>query len=231
MNQLNYNYIDLKNGEVQNMKNIDDIKMLPSGMILQILDTIVSKISNKFTFSYYENDDIKQEAIIKCLQILPLFSGTTISDANAFFSTCVSNYLKNLKRDKYVHIVPPCMPGGYGASYRPAGLDYCIYWDKDAPRSSPCCANLYETCEAWQTYKKHVQSLLNAANPITIEEDVVDGIYNHDIEYFELSQSIQDKLPQKLIPYYKKMLNGENIPTSAKIRIQQLASGVLFDHG
>lgn len=201
-----------------------------SGLFEAILD-VAERSSYKYSFSYYEPDDIKQEVILKCLQIAHLYSGIKPIDAKAFFSTCATNYLKNLKRDNYVHIMPPCMPGGYAANQIPEELytGYCcLHWDNQAPKSDPCHWKLYETCEAWLTYKKYVQRLLNAANPITIDEEITDSTYTHDVASYDLDSSMRDRIPNELAPYYNKLIAGEKIPAKFKLKIQQICSGVLY---
>lgn len=209
--------------------NTLDISKPPieSGLFSAIME-VAERHSYKYSFAYYEPDDIKQEVILKCLQIAHLYSGIRPSDAKAFFSTCATNYLKNLKRDNYVHITPPCMPGGYASNQIPAGDHWCIYWDKNAPKSDPCLHKLYDTCEAWLTYKRYVQRLLNAANPITIDEEITDENYVQDASSFDLDDSMRTMLSPDLIEYYDKLLAGEKIPAKIRLKIQQTCSGVLY---
>ena len=64
-------------------------------MILRVIE----KISPKYTFGYYEADDIRQESYIICLKALKKYDESR--PLENFLSRHLSNRLKSLIRDKY----------------------------------------------------------------------------------------------------------------------------------
>lgn len=202
-------------------------KLAQSGILFAITE-IAKRNASKYSFAYFEHEDIQQEIQYKCLSIMPTFSGTNLSDAFAFFNTCSQNYLKNLQRDNYVRIVPPCMPGGFGANLRP-GKKGCKYWCKESPKSDPCSLKLYNECAAWKNYQGYVQRLLNAANPITISEEILKRTVPSSEIYVNMEIDIREQLGSKLIPYFEKLMAGEKIPNGIKHQIQMVASGVIYE--
>lgn len=64
-----------------------------------IIETVVSRISFKYTFPGYTADDIYQEAYIICIEALPRYRpGNSLEN---FLSANLSNRLKNFVRDNY----------------------------------------------------------------------------------------------------------------------------------
>lgn len=66
---------------------------------LEKIDLVVNRISPKYTFSYYDVDDIKQEAYIICIEALDRYDEKR--PLENFLSVNLSNRLKNLIRDNY----------------------------------------------------------------------------------------------------------------------------------
>jgi DNA-directed RNA polymerase specialized sigma subunit len=60
---------------------------------------VIDRIAPKYTFSYYEIDDIKQESYIICLDALEKYDQNRPFEN--FISKHLSNRLKTLIRDKY----------------------------------------------------------------------------------------------------------------------------------
>jgi DNA-directed RNA polymerase specialized sigma24 family protein len=60
---------------------------------------VIDRIAPKYTFGYYETDDIKQESYIICLEALSKYDNSRPFEN--FISKHLSNRLKTLIRDKY----------------------------------------------------------------------------------------------------------------------------------
>lgn len=73
--------------------------MQPTNQQLQTIIKVIDRIAPKYTFGYYELDDIKQESYIICLEALPKYDQSR--PLENFLSRHLSNRLKTLIRDKY----------------------------------------------------------------------------------------------------------------------------------
>jgi DNA-directed RNA polymerase specialized sigma24 family protein len=66
---------------------------------MEVILRVIEKISPKYTFGYYEADDIRQESYIICLKALKKYDESR--PLENFLSRHLSNRLKSLIRDKY----------------------------------------------------------------------------------------------------------------------------------
>lgn len=66
---------------------------------MEVILRVIEKISPKYTFGYYEADDIRQESYIICLKALRKYDESR--PLENFLSRHLSNRLKSLIRDKY----------------------------------------------------------------------------------------------------------------------------------
>ena len=73
--------------------------MQPTQKQQEIILKVIDRIAPKYTFSYYELDDIKQESFIICLEAVEKYDNSRPFEN--FISKHLSNRLKTLIRDKY----------------------------------------------------------------------------------------------------------------------------------
>lgn len=73
--------------------------MQPSPQQQEIILKVIDRIAPKYTFGYYELDDIKQESYIICLEAIEKYDKSRPFEN--FISKHLSNRLKTLIRDKY----------------------------------------------------------------------------------------------------------------------------------
>lgn len=73
--------------------------MQPTPQQQEIILKVIDRIAPKYTFSYYELDDIKQESFIICLEAVEKYDNSRPFEN--FISKHLSNRLKTLIRDKY----------------------------------------------------------------------------------------------------------------------------------
>lgn len=66
---------------------------------MKIIDKVVNRTASKYTFGFYELEDIKQESYIICLDALKNYDNNR--PLENFLSKHLSNRLKDLKRNKY----------------------------------------------------------------------------------------------------------------------------------
>jgi len=66
---------------------------------MEIIEKVINRTAPKYTFGYYELDDIKQESYIICLDAMKNYDNNR--PLENFLSKHLSNRLKDLKRNKY----------------------------------------------------------------------------------------------------------------------------------
>lgn len=71
----------------------------PSQEQMDVILRVIEKISPKYTFGYYDIDDLRQESYIICLKALRKYDESR--PLENFLSRHLSNRLKSLIRDKY----------------------------------------------------------------------------------------------------------------------------------
>ena len=67
-----------------------------------MIQTIATRLANKYTFGYFDVEDISQEAVIFGLEAYERWDG--IRPLENFISVHISNRLKNFKRDNYFRL-------------------------------------------------------------------------------------------------------------------------------
>jgi len=73
--------------------------MQPKPKQQEIILKVIDRIAPRYTFGYYELDDIKQESYIICLEAIEKYDNSRPFEN--FISKHLSNRLKTLIRDKY----------------------------------------------------------------------------------------------------------------------------------
>lgn len=73
--------------------------MQPTNQQLQTIMRVIERIAPRYTFGYYDVDDIKQESYIICMEGLSKYDNSRPFEN--FISKHLSNRLKTLIRDKY----------------------------------------------------------------------------------------------------------------------------------
>lgn len=66
---------------------------------MKIIEMVINRTAPKYTFSYYELDDVKQESYIICFDAMKNYDKNR--PLENFLSKHLSNRLKDLKRNKY----------------------------------------------------------------------------------------------------------------------------------
>ena len=71
----------------------------PTSQQMEIIEKVINRTAPKYTFGFYEVDDIKQESFIICLDAMKNYDNNR--PLENFLSKHLSNRLKDLKRNKY----------------------------------------------------------------------------------------------------------------------------------
>ena len=173
------------------MKTINKTeKLLLDNNVMEIIESIINMIAPSFIFSYYDVDDIKQEARIFALEALKRFDPEK-GELRTFLLTHIKNRLINLRRDKLFRLTPPCF--------------LCKHYDEGC--------NLFDNeddCKTLRTWKKKK----DVAQPVSYD---VDNLNNNDksvhdqLDFKHLLKMIDEELPIKLRRYYLIYLDGGKI--------------------
>lgn len=72
---------------------------MPTEEQLEVIKRVIDRVSGRYKFSYYTEEDIKQEAFILCLEALESYDSSR--PLENFIAVHLSNRLKTLRRNKY----------------------------------------------------------------------------------------------------------------------------------
>lgn len=182
---------------------------VPSGMteeqVLREIKQIVDKISPTYTFGYYDLEDIKQEATIEALSVLPSYD-TTRPLANFLF-VHIKRRLLNLRRNKYKRTDAPC--------------SLCHNHRHHEHENG-------KMCKKYVNWKKNNSTKANLTHPLTIHHinedtesnvEIADTI-SKEIANNELRELINTKLDPSLRNDYLRMLAREKIPKVRRKKVE-----------
>src|SRR5688572_23254609 len=98
---------------------------IPQGMtepqLLKIIEDVSIRMCRRYKFGYYDEDDIKQECFIICVEALEKFElGRRLPN---YLSKCLHHRLLNLQRRKWKRFEPPCDLCAAGNKH--ANGEYC----------------------------------------------------------------------------------------------------------
>ena len=168
-------------------------------------------LSEKYSFGYFDKEDIEQEAFIIGMNALLLYNKDKGTSLETFLYIHISNKLKTLKRDHYLRKDFVCK--------------YC-------GRKDPNC----EHCQKreWKyAVKKHLMEPLDIDN---LNGNNNTNMYtNSDIlntlEKKEIFEIINNNLDMRLRVDFLKTLDGVNIAKIKRDIIEESIRNILKDHG
>jgi DNA-directed RNA polymerase specialized sigma24 family protein len=177
---------------------------------IKTIQRVCRRLARRFTFGYYEAEDIEQEAFIIALAGLPLFN-PQLSSLETFLHLYVNSRLKNFKRDNYVR------------------QDFvCRY-----------CHNLCETCEYCKRHEWKNTTKKNIIAPIDIDNVRDENEKNMSVEFDllenievdEILSIINRELDVSLREDYLKMLHGVTISKQRKLLVEETITKILGENG
>jgi|APGre2960657404_1045060.scaffolds.fasta_scaffold54253_3 hypothetical protein len=178
------------------------------------VEAIVASEGTKNPIPGYSLDDIAQEIRLECWRVMQFYDPQRIGPyPYKYLQVCIKNFLYNMRRGTYVPNNPPCVR--------------CPMWDKLARK---CIVN-EEGCDSIVQYRKKMATKANLKSPAPIENEVYDIKNEAFDDSFALQESILQKMPKELLPYYKKMIGGEKrgIPVKARKEIRKIVKELLKD--
>lgn len=195
---------------------------VPNGMteeeVLLILQTLVKKIARSYVFGYYDIDDIKQEAIIEGLKVLPQYQPFDEKGKGRplvnFLYVHIKRRLLNLLRNKFKRMDTPCLICHEGR-----------HFDHDDGK----------ICQKYSIWKKLNGDKANLTRPLAIhniDEDKesnieIEDTVERDISINELKNKIDQNLDPSLRNDYLRMLAKEKIPSTRRKKVEEAIREIL----
>lgn len=178
---------------------------------LTIIQRVAKRLAYKYTFAFYDVEDIEQEAIIIGLAGLKDYDGQR--PLENFLAVHINNRLKNFKRDNFVRHDIIC--------------DSC----KDLETSEYCaaCINRLHTANAKR----------NLYEPLVIDDVDADDetnmqVYDHMLTSLDTKEAlalIDANLDGSLRADYLRFKDGVFLPKKRKERVMNAVSRILKENG
>lgn len=193
------------------------IEGMTQEQILNIIDDAVNKLAGKYSFGYYDIEDIKQEGRILGMACLEDYDNKR--PLSNFIFCHIRNRLTNLIRDKFHRNDPPCKICHNAIEGATAHKDgkICEKYTK--------WKNLNNT-KAGIVCPKDLQNIDDTCESNTRLPDDTGEAMSRE----ELYSLIDLKLPSKYRADYLKMKEGLSVPKSRKDHIIKEIQSILMEH-
>jgi len=184
-----------------NKKKSKKQKKLTYKDIEHIVEYLVKVKSDKYTFDYYDTDDIGQEIRIICFKVLGHFDFEKVKEDKwvNFFGRCVDNALKNLKRDKYIRFASTC------------NKECILLHENDDDMS--------KVCKRWVNHQANNEKKKKIKHPVSIDlvGEITDDYFENNIIAEDIKRYIIDNIEDSLRPTLMQLLNGVDKKISPKV--------------
>jgi hypothetical protein len=192
--------------------------VIPPGMteeqVLAAIEKVVLSLSSKFVFGYYDREDMKQEARYEAVKLINAGKYDPKRPLENFLYTHVRNRLINLKRNKYKRYEPPCIT--------------CPFYDKLCKKSVNQCAEFEDKmhCKkyaSWVQRNKVKQGLMHPVDISSIFDERLsqNKCVMREVEYREIVQIIESRLPTSLLPIWNRAKDGDKLRKSEREKLQK----------
>lgn len=177
---------------------------------LKTIRKVCKRLAPRYTFGFYDVEDIEQEAFLMGLTALP-YHDANLASLETFLYVHINNKLKTFKRDHYMR--------------RDFTCSYC-------GRTDPNC----EYCQRreWKhAAKKHLMEPIDIdhVNGDTEHNMYMEADFLLDVELSEILCIINQRLDVSLREDYLKMLEGITIPKNKRDLIEYNICEILEDNG
>ena len=190
--------------------------------VIKVIEKVINRTCSKYTFGYYELDDIKQEAFIIAINALEKYDG--VRPLENFLQVDLGNKLKNLKRDKYQRIEKPCLK--------------CPLYNTSI--ESQCDKYTDKTeCDLYKNWYNRNETKKNLVVPICFNN--VDDEKEESMKYTdsvlsnlseaEILQIVEENLPADLRKDFIKLRFGATLSRHYKSKIQEAIVEILEAKG
>lgn len=173
---------------------------------IETIQRVIKKIAPKYTFGYYDVEDIEQECFIMALKGLDKYD-PKLSALETFLHTYLNSQMKNFIRDNYLR--------------RDVNCHICQGEDVNCPHCLP---------RRWKfAKKKHLMEPIDITtvdNEACINDDVHEDLVNKEI-FSIINQCLEIHLRTD----YLKMLEGSYVPKQRRIIIKERIREIIEEHG
>lgn len=172
--------------------------------VINIINSVLSKIAPAFCFGYYEKEDMMQEGFIIAMSILPGYDKKYAS-LETFLTNSIKRRFLNMIRDKFYRYTPPCDSCKDSGTCDECSCEKFIAWNKknkikknlmDFPDYDGCV--VYEdTDQDEEIYGKELLSYVSERVPLAIRADfcrLIDGAKLSKLRKEELVATIKEIL-------------------------------------
>lgn len=173
-----------------------------SEAFVKAVNQVCVLLCKTFSFGYYDEDDIKQEAFIFGLEAMPRYDSSR--PLENFLYQHIKNRLINFKRDKFHRNDPPCKKCASGDKCNDG--EYC---------------NKYATWRSRNATKRSLMQphSIDDLSPLGQSGDGHDAFFSDD----EILEKIDMNLSVELRSAYLKMKSGNSVP---KARREEVLSAI-----
>lgn len=190
--------------------------------VIEIITDAANKLCHKFRFGPYEVDDIKQECFVLALELLAKEKYDGERPLANFLYVHFSNRLKNLKRNKYERLEPPCNKCPLSAYIKKE--DKCTAFEE-----KQFCDHYYK----WLRRNEQKKHLMHGEN---VEYDVTKchrriGEGEDEIRQKELEEYINVALPVEYRMDYIKLKAGQKLTQQKREAIEDILLIILEEGG
>ena len=189
--------------------------------IVDILTDIGNKLAPKFKFGCYGIDDIRQEVYIQGLKLLERGKYDGKRPLANFLFFAIKNQLKNLKRDKYERLEPPCLKCPFNAYNKKE--DKCELYERKID------------CEPYYKFTKRNNQKKQLMHGETVDfypnENTRGSEGDLAFREKEINQYIDMNLPVQYRADYLKLKCGDKLPAGRREFIEDLLLSILTEGG
>ena len=177
---------------------------------IRIIQKVCKAIADKYTFGYFDKEDIEQEGFLIGMRALPLYNKKR-SSLETFLYLFISNKLKTFKRDHYLRKDFVCKYCGR----KDANCDHC------------------KRREWKYIMKKHLMEPLDIDN---VNGNHNSNMYDDFdmlsfLERKEILSIINEHLDISLRSDYLKMIDGMYLPKQRRDMVENRIREILVEHG
>lgn len=179
---------------------------IPEGMsegeVLATIDKVCSRLAYKYTFAFYDYEDIKQQGFIEAIKSLEKYEPTL--PLENFLWKCVKNGLYNFKRNNYTRHDKPCNSCPLSAYVKKT--DLCTAFKEKAE------------CSYYSSWQEKNDRKRNVITPSHLSNIVDYDISNNEQDsvvdtssYREVVKIIDDNMPVDCRREWLKLKAGEKL--------------------
>lgn len=186
-------------------------KNMTEDEVLEIIDRVIERFYRKFIFSYFDAEDIKQEARILAIDGLERYDG--VRPLEHFMSVHIRNRLCNFKRNNFIRIDKPCLKCPFNA--------YIKLENKCTKFAT------FDECHLYKKWADKNESRKNIISPIGLtctiddnEETLHSNINPSDqLSHLEIINIIEEKISIENREDWLKLRNGVKISRTQRDKV------------